>query len=368
MPSATASGADPTPNGNVKSRDHNQGNQDRKYTVEQKTAVIRVRKCGATSFYDILGLEDVRRTVTDAEIKKAYRKLSLLTHPDKNGYEGADEAFKLVSRAFQVLSDADKKSKFDKFGGDPDNRFGPGSASASSPFSNFARSASSRQGPMWEEEISPEEMFNRFFGGGMGGGFGSPFGGGLFDTGPQFVFNLNGGPGIRVHQFGGGRPRRRPSSTAHDASSSAPQPTLSTAISNLLPLLLLFLLPLLSSLFSGSSSSSSPGPTLRFDLPSPPHTLHRHTSNSKTSYYVDPGAVEGWTERKLGQLDQRAELSLVGKLRSECEWEMERKERTVRDAQGFFWVDEVMMAQARALEMRSCERLDGLRVRRREWR
>ena len=94
MPSATASGAEPSPNGNATSRDHNQGNQDRKYTVEQKTAVVRVRKCAPTAFYDILGLEEVRSTCTDAEIKKAYRKLSLLTHPDKNGYDGADEAFK----------------------------------------------------------------------------------------------------------------------------------------------------------------------------------------------------------------------------------------------------------------------------------
>ena len=92
MPAATASSADATPNGNAaRSRDHNQGNQDRKYTVEQKTVVIRVRKCAATAFYEILGLE---KNVTDAEIKKAYRKLSLLTHPDKNGYDGADEAFK----------------------------------------------------------------------------------------------------------------------------------------------------------------------------------------------------------------------------------------------------------------------------------
>lgn len=89
--SASASGADTKPNGSAHSRDHNQGNQDRKYTPEQKAAVLRVRKCSQTAYYEILALE---KTATDAEIKKAYRKLSLMTHPDKNGYEGADEAFK----------------------------------------------------------------------------------------------------------------------------------------------------------------------------------------------------------------------------------------------------------------------------------
>lgn len=79
----------------------------------------------------------------------------------------------VVSRAFQVLSDSEKKAKFDRFGGDPDNRFGPGSAPSASPFDGFARSPGSGRGPMFEDEISPEELFNRFFGGGMGGG---PFG------------------------------------------------------------------------------------------------------------------------------------------------------------------------------------------------
>lgn len=80
----------------------------------------------------------------------------------------------VVSRAFQILSDADKKSRYDQFGGDPDNRFSSsgGGASGASPFTGFARSAG-RGGPMFDEEISPEELFNRFFGGGMGG---SPFG------------------------------------------------------------------------------------------------------------------------------------------------------------------------------------------------
>lgn len=78
----------------------------------------------------------------------------------------------VVSRAFQILSDPDKKAKFDRFGGDPDNRFSS-PPSASSPFSGFARSPSEGRGPMFEDEISPEELFNRFFGGGMGGSFGT---------------------------------------------------------------------------------------------------------------------------------------------------------------------------------------------------
>ena len=73
-----------------------------------------------------------------------------------------------------MLSDPDKKSKYDKFGGDPDSRFNPGAASASgaSPFSGFGGFPRS-SGPMFEEEISPEELFSRFFSGGMGGPFGT---------------------------------------------------------------------------------------------------------------------------------------------------------------------------------------------------
>lgn len=179
MPTGTSTGAD------TKSRDHNQGNQNRAYTIEQKTAVIRVRRCPPTAFYDILGLESVKTTVTESEIKKAYRKLSLLTHPDKNGHEHADEAFKMVSRAFGVLSDKDKKTKFDRFGGDPDSRFGGAPPPQSNPFSGFssraqnARGGGGGGGQGFEEEISPEEMFNRFFGG-MGGGMGGGGFGGEF--------------------------------------------------------------------------------------------------------------------------------------------------------------------------------------------
>jgi DnaJ family protein B protein 12 len=94
--SARATGADTGNNnaGNASHRTHHDGSASRPYTTEQKATVIRVRKCGQTAYYDILGLESVKTTCGDSEIKKAYRKLSLLTHPDKNGYDGADEAFK----------------------------------------------------------------------------------------------------------------------------------------------------------------------------------------------------------------------------------------------------------------------------------
>jgi DnaJ family protein B protein 12 len=174
MPDATASGADA--GGGARSRQHNQGNQERKCTPEQKAAVLRIRACKATAFYEIL---EVHKTCSDAEIKKAYRKQSLLTHPDKNGHEHADEAFKMVARAFSILGDKEKREKYDRFGTDPDSRFA--SAQQQNPFAGFANRGAAGGGGgggggMWEEDISPEEMFARFFG---GGGFGAgPFGGG----------------------------------------------------------------------------------------------------------------------------------------------------------------------------------------------
>ncbi|KAK5729489.1 Chaperone protein dnaJ [Elasticomyces elasticus] len=331
---------------------HHDGSSTRAYTVEQKAAVIRVKRCGATAFYDILGLESVKGTCSDAEIKKAYRKLSLLTHPDKNGYEGADEAFKMVSRAFQVLSDAEKKSKFDRYGGDPESRFGAGgqASSGASPFSGFASQrggggGGGRQGPMFEEEISPEELFRQFFGGG------GPFGGGMFNAGPGFAFG-GGGPGIRIHQFGGNRPRQRPHN--HE---NQPPASLGSALQSLLPLLLLFLLPLLSSLFSGTTPS---GPGMRFDAAAPPHTLS-HTSNRlNVPYWVNPAEVEGYTLKKWRDLDKVAEGKYVGTLSAECEWEQNQRQRLAQEAQGFFFTDYVQLERARKMKMASCQKLEGL--------
>lgn len=263
----------------------------------------------------------------------------------------------VVSRAFQILSDPDKKSRYDQFGGDPDNRFsssGSGAA-ASSPFSGFARSPG-QGGGFYEDEISPEELFNRFFGGGLGGGPFGQFGGGF--GGPQFVFNMGGGPGFTVHRMGGATPRRRPQAANGEA---APPPSGLSALTQLLPLLLLFILPLLSSLFSGSSSSS---PSVRFDSPVPPNTMHRVTPKYKVDYFINPVEVDGYSARKFHQLDQRAEVDYISTLQYNCEVERNTRQQMLQDAQGWFAVDEEKVRQAHAMPMRSCSRLDELRVRR----
>jgi molecular chaperone DnaJ len=69
---------------------------------------------GKKDYYELLG---VNRTASEDEIKKAYRKLALQHHPDRNpGDKQAEEKFKEVSEAYSVLSDGQKRSQYDQFG------------------------------------------------------------------------------------------------------------------------------------------------------------------------------------------------------------------------------------------------------------
>ncbi|MFA6778289.1 MAG: molecular chaperone DnaJ [Paludibacteraceae bacterium] len=114
-------------------------------------------------YYEVLG---VSKTASDDEIKKAYRKLAIKYHPDKNpGDKEAEEKFKEAAEAYEVLSNAEKRRRYDQFG-----HAGVGS------------SAASGGGGFGGGGMSMEDIFSQFgdiFGGHSGGfgGFGG-FGGG----------------------------------------------------------------------------------------------------------------------------------------------------------------------------------------------
>ena len=83
------------------------------YSPEDKKLVDDIKR--KKDFYEILGVE---KTATDDQIKKAYRKLALKLHPDKNKAPNAEEAFKMVGKAYGCLSDASKRKSYDMFGTD----------------------------------------------------------------------------------------------------------------------------------------------------------------------------------------------------------------------------------------------------------
>jgi molecular chaperone DnaJ len=86
-------------------------------------------------YYEVLG---VARTATDSEIKKAYRKLAMQHHPDRNpGDKAAEEAFKEAAEAYAVLADGDKRAAYDRFGHAGVNQGGASQGFDPSIFSDF---------------------------------------------------------------------------------------------------------------------------------------------------------------------------------------------------------------------------------------
>lgn len=98
-----------------------------------------------TRLYDLLG---VKPNASDSDLKKAYRKLALQYHPDKNSSPEAGEKFKEISMAYEVLANAEKRRIYDQHGEQGIKEGGGG-------------------GPGFS---SPMDIFDMFFGGGFGGG------------------------------------------------------------------------------------------------------------------------------------------------------------------------------------------------------
>ena len=111
-------------------------------------------------YYEVLG---VTKSASTEEIKKAYRKVAMQYHPDRNpGDKAAEEKFKEAASAYEVLSDGDKKAKYDRFG---HAAFGPGSAGGGGGFGGGMdmNDIFSQFG-----DVFGEDVFGSFFGGGGG--------------------------------------------------------------------------------------------------------------------------------------------------------------------------------------------------------
>jgi molecular chaperone DnaJ len=122
-------------------------------------------------YYEILG---VKKTASEDEIKKAYRDLAKKYHPDKNkGNKDAENRFKQISEAYAVLSDAEKRSQYDRLGREA---FGPGGANpfAGFDFSQFTGGGRTRRGAGGRRGATVDftDIFGDLFGGGAGGGGG----------------------------------------------------------------------------------------------------------------------------------------------------------------------------------------------------
>ena len=159
---------------------------------EVRNAELELKKAQRKDYYKILGVE---KDASEPEIKRAYKKLALQTHPDKNPDDkDAENKFRDVGEAYEILSDPQKKERYDSGVDlqDPAEMFGGGMGG--SPFGG---------GMGGGVQIDPEMLFNMMGGmGGMGGGGGSRGGGG-----PTFSFSTGGAGGS---PFGGGGRRGAP--------------------------------------------------------------------------------------------------------------------------------------------------------------
>ena len=114
-------------------------------------------------YYKILG---VARGASEDEIKKSYRKLALKYHPDKNQTAGAEEKFKEIGEAYDVLSDKKKKGVYDQYGEEGlKGGLGGGGGGGGMPHFDFSQSGGGGQGYNYSYHGDPRATFSQFFGG-----------------------------------------------------------------------------------------------------------------------------------------------------------------------------------------------------------
>lgn len=170
-----------------------------------------------SDYYAIL---EVPKSASEQDIKKAYRKLALKWHPDKNpdNKEEAEENFKLISEAYDVLSDKEKRKIYDRYGKEGLTGGSGGGGPSTGGFAGFHNFHFRDPNEIFREFFQHDSMFDEFFGNRRGGnvnrmrptdpfasmpsfgftssfGFGDGFGGDPFGSNSFSSFQSFGGSG-----------------------------------------------------------------------------------------------------------------------------------------------------------------------------
>ncbi|XP_013886556.1 dnaJ homolog subfamily C member 18 [Austrofundulus limnaeus] len=303
----------------------NEANEEKKtYTEDQRQSVLRIKNC--KDFYEILG---VTKNAGDEDLKKAYRKLALKFHPDKNFAPGATDAFKAIGNAYAVLSNPEKRQQYDQYGDQcatsaTPQHSGHGRAGH---YRNFYRD--------FEADISPEELFNIFFGG-------------RFPTGNVHVYTNQGASYSQFYQ-----PRRRRAYERREevVEENQSQNTF-TALLQLLPVLVLILI----SVFTQMMATNPPYSL--FYKPAMGLVVSRETQHMGVPYYVDKSFEKEYRGAALEELEKTIESDYIEHLQSSC-WK-EKQQKSDLANLGQLYRDERLKQKAESMSLDNCEKLHRL--------
>uniref|UniRef100_A0AAY4AR28 DnaJ homolog subfamily B member 14 n=1 Tax=Denticeps clupeoides TaxID=299321 RepID=A0AAY4AR28_9TELE len=266
------------------------GDTAKSYTKEQLDGVQRIKRC--KDYYEVLG---INKEANEEELKKAYRKLALKFHPDKNHAPGATEAFKKIGNAYAVLSNPDKRRQYDVTGGEEPSSPGHGHGNF-----DFHRG--------FEADITPEDLFNMFFGGGF-------------------------------------------PSCESDSHLTIKRGGFSMFI-QLMPIVILILVSILSQLMV-----STP-PYSLYSKQSTGQTVKRQTENLRVDYYVNRDFKAEYKGLVLQKIEKSVEEDYVSNVRNNC-WK-ERQTKTDLLYAAKVYRDERLRRKAELMTMENCKELDRL--------
>jgi len=275
------------------------------YDQEQIEAVKKIKRC--KDYYEILG---ITKEATDSDLKKAYRKLALQFHPDKNKCPGASEAFKAIGNAYAVLSDVEKRKQYDLYGPMEEQQTNMRRRSH-----HNGRHFDYTRG--FESDVTAEELFNMFFGGGFAG---------------QNVYVRRG------RQW-----ERQQGESNHQSSVGA------GLILQLMPILILVFLSVMSNFLVSD-------PVYSFQK-SAKYPMEKSTTTLKVPYYVKDNFNE-YYDGNMRRLEATIEEEYVGMLRHNCYRERSQRESLLWRARQYG--DKAMMDRANAFKTQSCEALEKL--------